>query len=212
MTDQYWNDVYVSKEASERSWTQDSPTLALSIVDGLGLRLDDPILDVGAGASNFLDELIARGFIDLTALDISAVALDEARQRLGPGAAVQWIANDVTTWEPERQYALWRDRATFHFLTDVDAQRRYLDVARRAIRADGYWLLSTFSPEGPETCSGLPVRRWSTAALLDFAGDAFSVEKSDHYVHVTPWGAEQPFNLWLLRPRAAEPSRSALTN
>ncbi|HUY42263.1 MAG TPA: class I SAM-dependent methyltransferase [Acidimicrobiales bacterium] len=200
MTDQYWNDVYVSKKASERSWTQDSPERALAIVDELRLSHDDPILDVGAGASNFLDGLIARGFVDLTALDISVVALDEARERLGLDAPVQWIASDVTKWEPSRRYAFWRDRATFHFLVDVDAQRRYLDVARRALRRDGYWLLSTFAPEGPETCSGLPVRRWSTPELLDFVGDAFKVEKSDYYVHVTPWGAEQPFNSWLLRP------------
>ena len=203
MTDRHWNDVYVSKGASERSWTQTSATNALSIVDGLGLHHDDPILDVGAGASNFLDELIARGFSDLTAIDISATALAEARQRLGPAAPVRWITSDVTMWEPERRYALWRDRATFHFLTDVDSQERYLDVARRAIRADGHWLLSTFALEGPETCSGLPVRRWSTPELLEFAGDAFKLEISDQYVHVTPWGAEQPFNIWLLRSRVA---------
>lgn len=199
MTGQYWDKIYTSKEAKERSWTQDSATFALAIVDELEILHDAPIVDVGAGASNFLDELIVRGYVDLTALDISPAALGEARERLGADAPVEWIVNDITVWEPTRRYAFWRDRATFHFLTDDGSQRRYLDVAARAIRHGGYWLLSTFSPEGPESCSGLPVRRWSTAELLDFVGGSFEFVRSDQYAHVTPWGAEQPFNVWLLR-------------
>ncbi len=199
MCDQYWDDIYRSKKESERSWTQESLTLALALIDELPVSLDAPILDVGAGASRFLDELIARGYEDLTALDISAAALDEARQRVGDAAPVQWVVSDVTKWSPTRTYALWRDRATFHFLTSASDQRRYLDVARRALREGGYWLLSTFAPDGPETCSGLTVRRWSTDELGDFVGESFTLEASDRTVHVTPWGGEQPFNTWLLR-------------
>ena len=198
MSDMFWNDVYLAKSPSERSWTQEWP-LDVEFIESLVPERDAPIIDVGAGASDLLVALIARGFTNLTALDISAVALDEARSRVGPLAPVSWIVGDVTTFEAERSYALWRDRATFHFLITPEQQRLYLNVLRRAIRSDGYLLLATFAPDGPSTCSGLPVRRWSTQEMVDFVGDDFRLELEQPRTHVTPWGTEQSFNSWVFR-------------
>lgn len=194
----FWNDVYLAKSPSERSWTQAWP-LDVEVIESLVPDHDAAIIDVGAGASELLAALIARGYTNLTALDISAVALDEARRRVGPHAPVAWIVGDVTTFEAEDSFALWRDRATFHFLVTSEQQRRYLNVIRRAIRRDGYLLLATFAPDGPSTCSGLPVQRWSSEEMVAFVGDDFRLEREQPRTHVTPWGVEQSFNSWVFR-------------
>ncbi|MDE3009176.1 MAG: class I SAM-dependent methyltransferase [Acidobacteriota bacterium] len=200
MSDIFWNDVYLAKSADERSWTQEWP-FDVEVIERLVPEHDAAIIDVGAGASDLLVALVARGFTDLTALDISAVALDEARRRVGPLAPVTWIVSDVTTFDAERSYALWRDRATFHFLTEPPQQRRYLNVIRRAIQPDGYFLLATFAPDGPSTCSGLPVQRWSTQEMVDFVDDDFHLVHEQPLLHVTPWGSEQSFNSWVFQRR-----------
>ena len=197
MTDTFWNQVYGDKSEAERSWSDEALDEVWALVDELKIAHDDPIIDVGAGSARFLEGLLARGFGDLTALDLSEVALAEARARLRASSSMTWIVSDVTQWEPTRQYALWRDRATFHFLTTAVSQQRYRDVARRAIRPHGYLLLSTFALDGPATCSGLEVQRWGTDEIVEFVHEDFSLLTSERRVHVTPWGSEQAFNTWL---------------
>ncbi|HQU00446.1 MAG TPA: class I SAM-dependent methyltransferase [Acidimicrobiales bacterium] len=202
MTDTFWNEVYGEKSESERSWSDEALDEVWIMVDELGLAHDEPIIDVGAGSARFLEGLLARGFTDLTALDLSDVALAEARKRLASSTSMSWIVRDVTLWEPTRQYALWRDRATFHFLTNESSQRQYRNVARRAIRSNGFLLLSTFALDGPTTCSGLEVQRWGTDEIAAFMHEDFSLLSSERRVHVTPWGSEQAFNTWLFERRA----------
>lgn len=203
MADTFWNEVYGGKSESERSWSDEALDEVWTLVDELELAHDDPIIDIGAGSARFLEGLLARGFSDVTALDLSDVALAEARARLGASTSISWIVSDVTLWAPTRQYALWRDRATFHFLTSEASQEQYRDVARRAIRPHGWLLLSTFALDGPATCSGLEVRRWGTDEIVAFVHDDFALLSSERRVHVTPWGSEQAFNTWLFQRRSS---------
>lgn len=201
MTDTFWNEVYGDKSEAERSWSDEALDEVWSLVEELELVHDEPIVDVGAGSARFLEGLLARGFSDLTALDLSEVALAEARARLATNTSMSWVVSDVTRWAPTRHYSLWRDRATFHFLTTVVAQQQYRDVARRAIRPRGFLLLSTFALDGPATCSGLDVQRWGTDEIVAFLHDDFALLSSERMVHVTPWGSEQAFNTWLFQRR-----------
>lgn len=201
MTDTFWNEVYGNKAEAERSWSDEVLDEVWAVVDEMELAHDEPIVDVGAGSARFLEGLLARGFSDLTALDLSDVALAEARARLATSTSISWVVSDVTLWAPTRQYSLWRDRAAFHFLTTVAAQQQYRDVARRAIRSRGFLWLSTFALDGPATCSGLEVQRWGTDEIVEFLHDDFELLSSERRVHVTPWGSEQAFNTWLFQRR-----------
>lgn len=199
MTNAFWDEVYEERSEAQRSWSDEALEQVWTLVEGLGIAHVDPVVDIGSGSSRFLEGLLARGFVDLTALDISEVALAEARARLDASGSVTWIVSDVTAWQPERRYVLWRDRATFHFLLSTQSQQQYREVVHRAVTDRGYVLLSTFAPDGPTSCSGLEVRRWSTEEIMAFMGDDFELQSSDRQVHVTPWGSEQPFTTWLWR-------------
>ena len=199
---QHWDQVYADKSPEEVSWHQVRPEPSLEAMRRFGLGKDASVIDVGGGASTFVDHLVRGGFADVTVLDLAETALDASRARLGrAGAAVQWEVGDITVWTPSRTYDLWHDRAVFHFLTDLDQRRSYRNVLDRSLRSGGLAVIATFAPDGPEKCSGLPVRRYDASDLAAELQPGFELLESWREVHVTPWGAEQPFTWCVFRKR-----------
>ena len=192
-----WKIAYGEKSEQERSWTQLVPTDSLAIVDSLGLSLTDAIIDIGGGASYLVDNLRQRGFTDITLLDISTDALAESRQRNGD--VLNYIATDITQWTPQRTYALWHDRAVFHFLTQPDQQNIYVQALTAATHPGSHVIVATFAPDGPEMCSGLPVQRWSSQQLAECFSEGFKLVTTERHEHTTPWGSVQPFTFVLLQ-------------
>lgn len=187
----HWDGVYTTSRAEQVSWYEREPRTSLELIDVLGVGAGDAVIDVGGGESRLVDELAGRGYTDLSVLDVSGVALGAVSARVGAAASVEWIVADVTGWRPKRQYRLWHDRAAFHFLVEPSARDAYARTLRAAV-PDGSVVLATFAPDGPESCSGLPVARYG-AADLAVVLDGYDVVATRRVVHVTPWGAQQPF-------------------
>ena len=190
----HWENVYTSKGEREVSWYQESPAPSLELIALAGLSADASIIDIGGGASRLVDALVERNFAQVTVLDLSAAALDVAKQRLGDkGVGVKWVTADVTRWEPTETYDLWHDRAAFHFLTDPADQSAYLDRLNKAVKRGGYVVIGTFALDGPEKCSGLPIVRYDAVALSAILGTDFKLIDNRRHDHATPWGALQRF-------------------
>lgn len=191
----HWSQVYQTKPATEVSWYQAEPRRSLQLIADTGIPHDAPIIDVGAGASTLADHLLAAGYQDITLLDLSAEALASTQQRLGNQAGIiTWIEGDVTTAPlPHGHYAVWHDRAVFHFLTEPAARERYVAQMLRTVRPGGHVIVATFAPDGPEKCSGLDVMRYDPAALHGVFGSPFTLINSLQESHQTPWGTEQRF-------------------
>ena len=66
----HWNAVYNGAEESRFSWFEDEPRCSTEMLAALGARPQDPVVDIGTGASRLIDALLDRGFGDVTALDI----------------------------------------------------------------------------------------------------------------------------------------------
>jgi trans-aconitate methyltransferase len=199
---EHWNEVYQRQASDRLSWYQRTPNVSLELIGEAGLTSDDPVIDVGGGASNLVDALLEHRFVDVSVLDISRAALAPSRERLGArGSRVHWICADVTAWRSGRTYRLWHDRAVFHFLVEPGDQARYVQAAAESVDPGGWLVLATFAPDGPATCSGLSVMRWGAYALAArFAPDFLGVD-SRREDHVTPSGRVQPFT-WVLLRRA----------
>jgi SAM-dependent methyltransferase len=147
-----------------------------------------------------VDALLDEGFHALTVLDLSKSALAAAKARLGPTSAkVAWIAADVTAWEPSETYDLWHDRAAFHFLTEATGRQAYAERVAKAVRPGGHVVIGTFAPDGPRSCSGLPVLRHDASSIGAVLGAGFTLIQSCRHDHVTPAGRTQQFQFSLFR-------------
>lgn len=195
----FWEGIHSSKDVDGVSWWQSVPALSLGLVDDTELGLDEAIIDVGAGWSTLVDHLVGRGYRDLTAIDLSTTALQTVRDRLGrAGEHVVLEVADVLDLHRDRRYALWHDRAVFHFLTEKDERDDYVASLERCLRPGGWVVVATFGPDGPPTCSGLPIVRYTHHELAaQFPG--YELIGTGGEDHVTPWGTTQQFTAVLLR-------------
>jgi SAM-dependent methyltransferase len=198
----FWENVHDGKPEDGVSWWQSVPELSLGLVDAAGLPPDAPVIDVGAGWSTLVDHLHDRGYTDVTAVDLSLSALNTVRDRIGADASgVQLIVADVLDLDLGRKFALWHDRAVFHFLIDQEERDDYRASLARSLQPGGWFVVATFGPDGPTTCSGLPIVRYSHDELAAEFADSFDLVDTAGEDHVTPWGTRQQFTALLMRRR-----------
>lgn len=199
---EHWDAVYGAKQADETSWFQRSYDTSLRLIAAA-----DPghgsVIDIGGGVGTLVDELVAAGWRDVTVLDVSAEAMRIVRERLAGRTDVRitTIAGDVLAWRPTHPFAIWHDRAVLHFLTEDADRTAYARLASEAVAPGGALVIGCFAPDGPHSCSGLPVRRASADELATLFADGFTLESSEDEEHVTPWGAVQSFIWVTLRRR-----------
>ncbi|WP_323035195.1 class I SAM-dependent methyltransferase [Pararhodobacter sp.] len=204
MTDKqdHWNAVYGARTESALTWFEESPAVSREMMVQAGITPGARVLDAGGGASRLVDTLLDDGFTDLTVLDLSAEALKVSQDRLGARAkAVQWIAADITDWQPEGPYDLWHDRAVFHFLTEAADRAAYIRTLTQALRPGGVAIIGTFALDGPEKCSNLPVIRYCADGLAQELGAGFARITCRAHTHQTPMQRTQSFTFCTFRRR-----------
>ncbi|MBB6372141.1 class I SAM-dependent methyltransferase [Chryseobacterium shigense] len=188
----HWENVYETKNPDEVSWTQEKPETSLDFIRSFGLGKESKIIDIGGGDSNLVDFLLEEGYENITVLDISAKALEKAKERLGKKAdQVKWIVSDMTAFEPSETYDIWHDRAAFHFLTAPEQVSKYISTAGKWVT--GFMILGTFSKDGPKKCSGLDILQYDEVTLSETFRSDFTKIKCFTQDHITPFGTVQNF-------------------
>lgn len=196
----HWEKIYETKQPNELSWTQEHPKTSMDFIHGFNLPKSARIIDIGGGDSKLTDFLLAEGFEHITVLDISSKALERGKKRLGDRAnKVTWIVSDITEFSPDTTYDLWHDRATFHFLTTQDQIIKYLSVTRKAVNPGGYFIIGTFSTDGPKRCSGLDVKQYSEETLTQLLSKGFEKIRCIKEDHITPFSTRQNFLYCIFR-------------
>lgn len=134
------------------------------------------------------------GYTNLTILDISSKSIKRAKIRLGDNAAkVNWIINDMLLLSTKIKYDLWHDCAAFHFLTNESEQNTYANIVHRYFQPNSFLVLVTFSKNGPQKCSSLPVQQYSLNSLSVLFGNYFRKVGSLVKEHITPFNTYQEF-------------------
>lgn len=200
---EHWEAVYQSKAPDDVSWFQPRPETSLRLFAAAGIGKDEGVIDVGGGASLLVDCLLDAGFLKLAVLDISGEALSLSRKRLGTRAAgVHWFEADVTEFRPPESFALWHDRAVFHFLTTPTDRTRYVESLKAALVPGGHVIIATFALDGPVKCSGLEVARYNAAGIAAELGVEFHFHEQVDETHRTPWQSEQRFSYFRFQRQA----------
>ena len=196
----HWETVYKTKTPDQVSWTKDVPQPSLDFIESLNLEKNAKIIDVGGGDSKLVDHLLHYGFENVSVLDISAKALERAKERLGEKAEkVTWIVGDISDFKPTETYDLWHDRATFHFLTEAEDIEKYRNMVQNHVR--GYLIIGTFSENGLKKCSGLEISQYTEEKLSSVIGEAFQKINCLTIDHKTPFDTYQNFLFCSFRKR-----------
>lgn len=192
---QHWENIYATKKPTEVSWFREHLDNSLRMIRQTGINKDAAIIDVGGGSSTLVDDLIEKGFSNLSVLDISSTAIKTSERRLGVKAGlIKWIEADITeVLLPENAYDVWHDRAVFHFLTEREDRRKYVELVMRSLKIGGHIIVASFGLDGPQKCSGLDVVRYSPATMREEFGDSFKLVESLNESHPTPFGTTQKF-------------------
>jgi ubiquinone/menaquinone biosynthesis C-methylase UbiE len=192
----HWENVYQTKNSNSVSWFSPHLSLSLQIILETHIDKNSPVIDVGGGAANLVDDLLQEGFHDITVLDISEESLEISKKRLGPAAdKVRWLASDITAAQlPKNHYGFWHDRAVFHFLVTPEDREKYKQILKQALKSQGYVMIATFSLDnGPTKCSGLEVMRYNSDTLTKELGHEFKLMSHHKELHKTPSGTTQEF-------------------
>ncbi len=199
---QHWEKVYREKQPNEVSWWQEHPKTSLEFIHLTGLSKNARIIDIGGGDSKLVDFLLDEGYQDITVLDISAQAIERAKNRLGKNAhRAHWVVSDVNEFHTDEVFDVWHDRAAFHFMNTEQDRAHYKAVAERSIVNGGYLILGTFSTSGPIKCSGLPVHQYDERSLLLEFQSEFEKISCITENHITPFGTVQNFLFCSLRKK-----------
>jgi SAM-dependent methyltransferase len=194
-TNEHWNNVYRSKSHDAMSWYAPHLSESLELIEQYCPDKTAAIIDIGGGESTLVEDLLGKGYLDISVLDISQAALEFTQERLGAKAdMVSWHVGDITQYDfGKKQFDVWHDRAVFHFLTTDSARQAYVDLVKRSVKKGGYAVMATFGPKGPVKCSGLDVVRYDEAKLHDEFGRGFELIGSKVTEHHTPMNTDQQF-------------------
>lgn len=188
----HWENVYETKSPEQVSWTQQIPEPSLSLIKRYCPGKECSIIDIGGGDSKLVDHLLDEGFSNVSVLDISCASLERAKKRLGEKAdKVNWICKNVLELEANKRYDVWHDRAAFHFLTNEQDRKKYINLVSNVVK--GHLILATFSKNGPKKCSGLDICQYDENEIQDLFSEHFTLTHHQIVDHTTPFGTDQNF-------------------
>jgi SAM-dependent methyltransferase len=187
----HWDKTY-TRDINELGWYEEKPEPSLRLIKKSRLNKDASILNVGAGATTLVDELLKQGYKNIIANDLSANALEKLQERLGTERnKVKWIIDDLTN--PNilcnlEEVDLWHDRAVVHFFTNKKDQDSYFNLLKRLVKKNGFVIIASFNLHGAEKCSGLPVYRFDQIMLQLKLGQDFELRDNFNYTYTMPSG------------------------
>ena len=193
----HWDAKYQNTEQIKLGWYEASPQPSLDLIRKSCVSKDGVILDIGSGSSTLIDHLVADGYTNVIATDISTKGLEITKQRIGENLnSVRFIVDDLT--QPThlsslKDISIWHDRAVLHFFTEEQERNSYLVLLKRVLKHGGFAIISTFEIGGLTKCSGLNIHQYDTQSMIKFLGSEFKLIRSMSHTYTTTWGQDRPF-------------------
>ncbi|MFK5892498.1 MAG: class I SAM-dependent methyltransferase [Pseudomonadota bacterium] len=189
----HWNKVYRKNEIDELGWFEEIPVPSLQLIEKCNLTKNAHLLNVGAGATTLVDELLDLGYNNVTANDLSSAALGKLKERLGEKRSekVHWVVDDLTASNSLckiDKVDLWHDRAVLHFFTEENEQDAYFELLKKLVKNNGHVIIAAFNLKSAAKCSGLPINRFDENLLQEKLGDDFELIEAFNHTYTMPSG------------------------
>lgn len=201
----HWNKAYDRTETNKLGWFEETCEPSMELITKCNLKKNSTLLNVGAGATYLIDELIELGFDNLIANDISESALEKIKNRLKDKVEnIKFVVDDLTNstiLKNHKQVDLWHDRAVLHFFNKKEDQDAYFDLLNKIVKSKGYAIIATFNLNGALKCSGLPVYRYDEKMIIERIGKRFELIESFNHTFYNPAGDTREYVYTLFRKK-----------
>lgn len=194
----HWEKVYSKTPFDKLGWYEKEAIPSLDLIQLCKLPKDAKILNVGAGATTFVDDLLELGYTNILVNDISEPAIEALKNRLTDEQInnVKFIVDDLTNPKELSKINyidVWHDRAVLHFFTNENDQTTYFNLLRNTIKIGGFAIIAVFNLEGATKCSGLEVFRYNADMLQNKLGKDFNLIKTFNYIYKMPSGDDRSY-------------------
>ncbi len=195
----HWDTIFKTKDYTQVLWHQSTPTVSLDLVTACSTK-DDAIIDIGCGASFLVDNLIDKGYQNITLLDTSKRSLDIVKERLSDKADIpSYICSDILDFSPSQQFKIWHDRAVFHFLLHKNERIEYFNRVMETLTPGGIALISTFRVGGQTMCAGLEIVQYDRDKMLKELPQGLELVEYKEFTHMTPAESEQDYSAFIIK-------------
>lgn len=193
----HWDNAYLKNPTEKLGWYEEKSTKTIELIKETNLPNTARILNVGVGSSTIIDDLIAEGYTDLIANDLSEKSLQNLKNRLETNSSkIEFILDDLTNSSKLNtldKVDLWNDRAVLHFFLKEEEQQSYFSLINKLVKPNGFVLIAVFALEGAEKCCGLPLQRYNAEMIANKLGNDFSLQSSFNYTFINPYGGKRPY-------------------
>ena len=193
----HWDTAYTKNTTEKLGWFEEKAKQTISLISKSGLKKEATILNVGVGSSVLVDELLADGYTNLIANDLSEKALTTLKERLRDKASkVTFIADDLL--QPKKldklnDIDLWNDRAVLHFFLKEEEKAAYFSLLKQVVAKGGFVIIAVFALDGVEKCCGLELQRYNSEMLQERLGNQFKLITAFNHTFVNPYGGKRPY-------------------
>ena len=91
----HWENIYENKNEDEVSWFQKIPKTSIDLIKSSKIDKTSKIIDIGAGVSRLVDNLLELGFYNVDVVDISINAINKTKIRLGKKSIFEFLINSL---------------------------------------------------------------------------------------------------------------------
>ncbi|TFV97499.1 class I SAM-dependent methyltransferase [Algoriphagus kandeliae] len=190
----HWDKAYLNSSEDQLGWFENDFSPSFRLINQCNLDSNDAVLLVGSGSSRLPDELLSNGLSELWVSEISEVALQEVKTRLGE--RINYRLGDILsseTLEGVPSVKLWFDRAVMHFFMEEKEQTSYFQNLKEKVRLGSYVIFAEFHLSGADKCSGLSVFRYDEKIYQERLGEEFILLDSFIHSYFMPSGQERPY-------------------
>lgn len=195
--EKHWCDAYTGVDITKLGWYENKSIPTLELIKKSGISKNATILNVGAGATTLIDDLLQKGYTKLIVNDISSCAMENIKARIGNKTEnVEFITDDIIHpkyLDKINKVDLWNDRAVLHFFTEEEDQNSYFSLLKQKVKNGGFVILSEFNLQGAKKCSGLDVKRYDSKMLQDKLGKEFQLLEEFDYDYIMPSGNNRKY-------------------